>query len=134
MQILPSQSGMLHAPSAHRIVALAGVRYPDRLLPEVVTALEAAQVLAGKATAAPGQAANAEQATTAGQAAAMGASIARRTEPATPVHQPSLTKAFRWVLCSFQSLLNTCRWRWSAAGSQPVSGQACAEPLSQACA
>ena len=52
--------------------------------------LQAAQILArtGKG-AAPGQASNAEQ------AAALGAAMHKTMEPPTPVHQPSLTKAFR---------------------------------------
>ena len=67
----------------------AGVRYPDRLLPEVVEALRSAQAMDGAGSAAAGEGSSAEQ------AAALGVTMAKRREAPTPVHQPSLTKAFR---------------------------------------
>lgn len=83
----------------------AGIRYPAKLLPEVVATLGAAKALvADKGQVLPGEggprapsSALAPHSTSqaAKQAAAMSANLQKRTDPVSPVHGPSLQKAFR---------------------------------------
>ncbi len=87
----------------------AGVRYPSHLLEDVVASLSSAQAAIPQLT--PGGLPTDPTADVPGgllarsalQAAAMGAAVAVRTEPVTPVDPKSLAKAFRrapWSLAA----------------------------------
>lgn len=93
------------------ICCSAGIRYPARLLNEVVAILRTAQAMlkAPSSEVSNGEApkmsnlAVPSKSQAAVQAAAMGASMRSWAEPFTPVHPPSLSKAFRCV-CGRSSL------------------------------
>ncbi|KAK9798140.1 hypothetical protein WJX73_007295 [Symbiochloris irregularis] len=83
--------------------ALIGIRYPAKLLAEVVATLGAAKALLADRGQAQGEGgapkggALAPHSTSqaAKQAAAMSANLQKHTDPVSPVHAPSLQKAFR---------------------------------------
>lgn len=84
-----------------RFHGLAGVRYPPQLLEDVVAVLASAQAAIPQLTAGGGLAdiahstAGGQLGSSALQAAAMGAAMAVRTEPVTPVDPKSVAKALR---------------------------------------
>lgn len=79
----------------------AGVRYPPQLLEDVVAVLASAQAAIPQLTAGGGlaemshSAAGGQLGSSALQASAMGAAMAVRTEPVTPVDPKSVAKALR---------------------------------------
>jgi len=84
-----------------------GVRYPPQLLEDVVAVLASAQAAIPQLTAggpAAASAAGGQLASSALQAAAMGAAMVVRMEPVTPVDPKSVAKAFRYIAFSCKSI------------------------------
>ena len=82
------------------IVDHAGVRYPPQLLDDVVAVLASAQAAIPQLTASGPSADHAGSlGSSALHASAMGAAMAVRMEPVTPVDPKSVAKAFRHGSC-----------------------------------
>ena len=96
---------LLCSPCFNDTVDCAGVRYPPQLLDDVVAVLASAQAaipqLTGS-TPSPDQAGSlggGQLGSSALHASAMGAAMAVRMEPVTPVDAKSVAKAFRYGSC-----------------------------------
>ena len=96
---------LLCGPCLNDIVHRTGVRYPPQLLDDVVAVLASAQAAIPQLTAGGP---SADQAASLGggqlgssalHASAMGAAMAVRMEPVTPVDAKSVAKAFRYGSC-----------------------------------